>query len=245
MKKTLLFTLATVATLSFSNFANAESADYNSNGAVKFVPNTDITPPVDPENPDPENPVEPIDPTDPEGPNPGTQGPLSIDYASSLDFGENKISTRDAVYFAKAQELSDGRYVPNYVQITDNRGTNAGWTLQVQQNGQLGNASTQNNELTGAVIAFSGSAVAGTMTNVDAPTHPDGFTLDPNGATSLVMAATEGAGAGTWVNRFGEVDEDAISNSAITLSVPGSTPKDQVTYSTTLTWNLSDVPGNE
>ncbi|WP_054711084.1 WxL domain-containing protein [Bacillus sp. JCM 19041] len=245
MKKTLLFTLVAVATLSFSGISEAESVDYKSNGAVKFVPNTDITPPVDPENPDPENPVDPIDPTDPEGPNPGTQGPLSIDYASSLDFGENEISTRDMVYVAKAQELSDGRYVPNYVQITDNRGTNAGWTLQVQQNGQLTNETTQNNELTGAVIAFSGSAVAGTMNNVDAPSHPEGFTLDPAGATSLVMAATEGAGAGTWVNRFGEVDGDGSNNSAITLSVPGSTPKDQVTYSTTLTWNLSDVPGNE
>jgi hypothetical protein len=31
---------------------------------------------------------------------------------------------------------------------------------------------------------------------------------------------------------------------AITLAVPGSTPKDAVKYSTTLTWSLSDVPGN-
>ncbi|GAF13689.1 extracellular protein [Bacillus sp. JCM 19045] len=73
-----------MASLTVSSFAHAEtSVDYRSNGSVEFVPNTDITPPVDPENPDPENPVTPIDPTDPEGPNPGTQGPLSIDYASS------------------------------------------------------------------------------------------------------------------------------------------------------------------
>lgn len=61
---------------------------YKSNGAVTFEPNTDPVNPVDPTDPDEE--VDPVDPTDPEGPNPGTEGPLSIDYASSLDFGKNK-----------------------------------------------------------------------------------------------------------------------------------------------------------
>jgi hypothetical protein len=37
-------------------------------------------------------PVDPVDPTDPNGPEPGTPGPLSIDYASSFDFGTQKIS---------------------------------------------------------------------------------------------------------------------------------------------------------
>ncbi|GAF20054.1 extracellular protein [Bacillus sp. JCM 19046] len=246
MKKTAIFALVAMASLTVSSFAHAEtSVDYRSNGSVEFVPNTDITPPVDPENPDPENPVTPIDPTDPEGPNPGTQGPLSIDYASSLDFGINKISTKDETYVAKAQELSDGRYVPNYVQVTDNRGTNAGWILQVKQNGQLSNPDTQHQTLTGAVIEFSDSAVLGTQDDVPPPSHSSSFTLDPDGATSLVLQAADGEGAGTWVNRFGEVDGDGTSNSAITLSVPGKTPKDQATYSTTLTWNLSDVPANK
>ena len=100
-----------------------EAQTYDSNAVVNFVPNQDVTPPVDPINPDPENPVTPIDPTNPNGPNPGTAGPLSIDYASSLHFGENKISTKNEVYYAKAQAFTGGSEGPNYVQVTDNRGT--------------------------------------------------------------------------------------------------------------------------
>ena len=63
------------------NVSAAETVAYRSNGAVDFIPNTDPTNPVNPENPDPDKPVTPVDPTDPDGPNPGTNGPLSIDYA--------------------------------------------------------------------------------------------------------------------------------------------------------------------
>ena len=86
-----------------------EPKEYRSNGLVEFIPNVDPTEPVDPENPDPEKPVKPIDPTDPEGPNPGTQGPLSIDYASSFDFGKNRISNKDQVYFARAQQYQENQ----------------------------------------------------------------------------------------------------------------------------------------
>ena len=85
--------------------------EYRSNGLVEFIPNVDPTEPVDPENPDPEKPVKPIDPTDPEGPNPGTQGPLSIDYASSFVFGKNRISNKDQVYFARAQQYQENQKI--------------------------------------------------------------------------------------------------------------------------------------
>ncbi|MCV5434162.1 WxL domain-containing protein, partial [Escherichia coli] len=82
--------------------APVSAAEYETNGVVEFTPNTDITKPVNPDNPDPNKPVVPVDPTkidpetNPDGtPNPGTAGPLSIDYASSLDFGKNKISGKD------------------------------------------------------------------------------------------------------------------------------------------------------
>ena len=41
---------------------------------------------------------------------------------------------------------------PNYVQVTDNRGTEAGWSLKVKQEGQF--KSTSGKELTGAAITF-------------------------------------------------------------------------------------------
>ena len=106
-----------------------DGGSYTSNGIVEFTPSEEPTNPVDPT--DPTNPVDPIDPTDPEGPNPGTNGPLSIDYASSLDFGVQKSRRRIRLIFATQKyktvgatdEVKEG---PNYVQVTDNRGTEAG-----------------------------------------------------------------------------------------------------------------------
>ncbi|MCQ6336228.1 MULTISPECIES: WxL domain-containing protein [Bacillus cereus group] len=77
--------LGTVALAPLSASADEKGAIYESNGVVEFIPNSEITDPVDPNNPDPAKPVNPVDPTNPDGkPNPGTNGPLSIDYASSL-----------------------------------------------------------------------------------------------------------------------------------------------------------------
>lgn len=264
-KKTMQ--VAAIATLLSSMaisplFASAEEAEetkvkvvtYESKGAVEFIPNSDPQGPVDPTNPDPGKPVDPVDPTNPEGPNPGTGGPLGIDYVSSLDFGINEISSKDRTYYANAQELRTGetsKFVPNYVQISDNRGTNAGWKLTVKQEGQFSNATVQNKKLTGAQIKFVSPTVTG-KTEVTAPTAAKEITLDPNGAESLVMSAKATEGAGLWVNLWGQVEEmtnddgeKVQKNKAISLAIPGKTPKDAVKYSTKLTWNLSDVPSNK
>ncbi|MGH2245718.1 WxL domain-containing protein, partial [Enterococcus faecalis] len=75
---------------------------YDSEQSIVFTPSTDGTDPVNTENHDPEKPVRPVDPTNPDGPNPGTPRPLSIDYASSLDFDSNEISNKDQTYFGRA-----------------------------------------------------------------------------------------------------------------------------------------------
>lgn len=259
MKQLKLITVATLAALSLSTIggivSQAASVDYDSNGAVEFIPNPDPTKPVDPTDPDPTNPVEPVDPTDPTGPKPGTDGPLSIDYASSLDFGVNKITNKDEVYYARAQQFKDGRTAtPNYVQVSDNRGNNAGWTLKVKQNGQFQAAGTLNDTLTGSAVKLASPTVNSNSTAVF-PTAAATIELDPAGAESLVMSAKVNQGAGTYSNRWGTVETvketdkdgnevDAEVTKAVTLEVPGSTPKDAVKYSTTLTWSLSDVPGN-
>ncbi|CAD5896740.1 Cell surface protein [Carnobacterium maltaromaticum] len=232
----------------------ADGGVYESNGSVEFIPSTDPVSPVDPENPDPENPVTPIDPTDPTGPNPGTAGPLSIDYASSLDFGKNKITNKDQTYFAKAQGFSEGaikdEFRGNYVQVTDNRGTNAGWTLSLKQEGQFTSATAkQYKELTGAKITLADSVADSESVGVAAPTVTN-VTLDPSGASTVIMAAKTGDGAGTWVDRFGQAEEMTIDgenvqkNKAVTLEIPGKTPKEAAQYTTKLTWTLTDVPGN-
>jgi len=57
---------------------------------VEFIPNSDLQSPVDLKNPDPEKQVDPVDSF-----NPGTGGPLSIEYASNLDFDVHEISNKN------------------------------------------------------------------------------------------------------------------------------------------------------
>jgi len=264
MKKTVGLVIALGLLTSLSTIAQAkETASYNSNGAVNFIPNTDPTKPVDPTNPDPNNPVNPVDPTDPNGPNPGTDGPLSIDYASSFDFGVNKISNKNETYYARAQKFKneDGSASdsvrPNYVQVSDNRGNNGGWTLQVKQNGQFTNENTLNKTLTGSKITLVNPVIKSNAKNVDAPEAASNkMDLDPEGSQAVVLSAKKNAGAGTWVHAWGtdtskvtEKAEDgsdvqADINKEVSLFIPGETPKDAVKYSTTLTWSLTDTPAN-
>ncbi|MGM0215888.1 WxL domain-containing protein [Enterococcus sp. AZ109] len=262
MKKNQLITTTAATILAVTTLGGvtvshaAESSEYTSNGAVKFVPNTDPTLPVNPEKPDPNIPVDPIDPTDPDGPNSGTDGPLSIDYASSFDFGLNKISNKDETYFARAQTYKGSTpATANYVQVSDNRGNNGGWVLKVKQNSQFtAETTTLNHVLTGAAVTLDNPTVASNSSAV-APIAEKPITLNPNGAEAVVLSAVKNSGAGTWINRWGTVEsvtekgEDGTDIQAnvtkdVSLFVPGSTPKDAVNYTTTLTWNLSDIPEN-
>ncbi|EUJ39540.1 WxL domain-containing protein [Brochothrix campestris] len=253
----------------------AEGGSYNSNAVVNFITSTDPTLPVDPENPDPTNPIVPIDPTNPEGPGEGTAGPLSIDFASSLQFGTSKITTKDEIYSAYAQEIeltSGTEYRPNYVQVTDNRGTEAGWTLQVTQERQL--TSTANKVLEGAVITLGSSTVSTVAgSTVTAPSNvPSAIVLTP-GTPAVVFSAQAQEGSGVWLAKFGSsvgekptvmagkdwkpgteatetaeatlpTEFDVMRNSAVTLAVPGKAIKTQDQYSSSLIWSLSDVPTN-
>ncbi|MFC4770592.1 WxL domain-containing protein [Enterococcus hermanniensis] len=227
--------LGTVTTIA------ADGGEYDSKGVITFTPNVDPIDPVDPT--DPTGPIKPIDPTDPNGePNPGTAGPLSIDYVSSLDFGSQKITSKDKVYLAKAQKYLDKdkqeKTGPNFVQVTDNRGSEAGWTLQVKQNGQFKTA--DNEELVGAEVVFKNGQVV-TTSDSDKPTGQTTITTETDGTLHNVMMAKAGQGAGTYLHNWGDTETAAKS---IELSVPGATTKYAKEYSTTFTWVLTDAPGN-
>ena len=250
--------------------ATAENpAKRDTKAVVTFLENTDPEGPVDPI--DPEIPVDPIDPVDPEVPvEPGTGGPLSLDYASSLNFGKHKISTQDQVYYANSQKVTDketgvATEKPLYAQLTDKRAKNdlTGWTLSVTQNGQF--KTKAGDILTGAEIAFAQAESVTTAGNeVNAPGEVvDALALTP-GTDHKLMAAAEGEGSGTWIYRLGNessikmkteetlneagevVSTEVSKDEAVTLSVPGSTTKvkDDV-YQTTLTWKLSTVAGDD
>lgn len=221
------------------SLASAENttATYDSKAKVMFEANTDITEPVDPENPDPTEPVDPTDPVEP-----GTEGPLSIDYVSNFDFGTQKTSGNAETYTAKPVEITlydeenEGEKVMRapYAQVTDNRGTHAGWTLTVKQPEQLNNGTA---DLEGAQITIGEGTVTGTPTDKAGVVGKE-VILSEN-AQPVFTAANEAKG-GTWVNSFGTADEVNVK-----LSIPAGTKIDQDTeYTTDLNWELTDAPGN-
>lgn len=228
---TILGGLSVFGTPSF-----AAGGQINSKGTINFLENTGKVDPTDPLNPDPENPVQPKDLDEHEE---GTAGPLSIDYVSNIRFGEQKTSGKDEVYYAALDKLVDskGNEVerPNFIQVTDKRGSNAGWHLTVTQNEQFKNGKES---LKGAVLKLDN----GTMSSADggeSPSASQGIALNP-GMASDVANAKENQGTGTWADRFGK--DEAAGKKSISLSVPGKTKKVKGEYKTTLTWTLTDSP---
>jgi|GEM_PF-3351276 len=199
------------------------------------------------------NPVDPLEPeveVDPENKPelPEDQGLLSIDFASSFNFGEQSISTQDKTYYAKPQRLlnADGTINevearPNYVQVSDRRSENGrnGWQLAVTQQRQF--HTQEGDELDGASIQFANQQLA-TAQGGEEPEllHTDLLTLVP-GMKQPLVSATGNNGTGTWIYRFGDRES---ADESVVLEVPSGTSPETKNYSTTLIWELSSVPGN-
>ncbi|MGR5986188.1 WxL domain-containing protein [Bacillus cytotoxicus] len=213
-----------------------EATTMKSHTDVSFTQNEN---PVNPVNP--VKPGEDVEPNDPH--EQGTNGPLSIDYVSNFHFGKQKMSGNDKVYTAQLDTVKvkggdeKGIQIPNYVQVTDDRGTNKGWKLTVKQDAQF---KAGNNELTGAELKLHNPVASSTIGAEYAPEVKE-VALDPNGATQEVAIAKEGKGMGTWVTRYGQDEVEGAKS--ITLSVPGAVAKvKDEKYETTLTWALEDTP---
>lgn len=258
LKSTVLLTAALIVGPIIASEADAASTggDYTSNGYVNFAEgdNTGINPV------DPLDPSVPVGPTNPDGtdPTPGTGGALSIDFASSLSFGTQKISSKDATYFAHAQWISkdkDGSAVdmtrPNYVQVTDTRGTWDGWTLTVAESDQFQNTSGE--KLTGAELSFSKGYTDGTTAAKPGYINNTNFVVST--AASKILGAGPNQGMGTWVYGLGanadyqenggaHLGNEAVSTaSPISLKVIAGTNK-ATSYKTQLIWSLTNTPGN-
>lgn len=171
--------------------------------------------------------------------------PLTIDKASDIHFGTQSISAKEETYSAKMD--NDGTNdVANAVQLTDIRGTNVGWKLQVAQGKQLTSTDAAAKELTGAEITLDNINMTTDADNqAGAPTGGAKIALVPGttatpGAAFDVAVAQQDQGMGTWKANFGDDKSGATS---INLKVPGATAKvkDSV-YETSLIWTLADTP---
>ena len=202
-------------------------------------------------NPKPVDPVKPEEEVRPENPPeiPENQGLLSLDFVSQFNFGTQKISVQDQTYYAQPQRLlnEDGSVQtevrPNYIQISDRRAESEqdGWQLSVVQERPFTGAKGQ--ELKGATLRLGNQQVTATQTdNAPALENPDATITLVSGQRQPLLSAEKGEGTGTWIYRFGDQDS---ADKSVSLIVPSNAAPDQTTYTTTLTWELSAIPGND
>lgn len=243
--------LASGVVVGFQSDAKAaEAKTYQTKGDITFEQSTEPENPVHPIDPDPENPVLPTDPTNPDGPGSGTQGPLSIDYVSSLDFGSQEISNKNKTYYAKPQTFKSGQEpTPNYMQVTDKTGKVGGWRLTVEQGTDFiaQSADATNKKIVGAEITL--NAADGKVASNSNSNEPKGqnVTLTGEGYSKAIFAAEKGQGAGLWTSTFGELAEieGELLNTGASLMIPGSAQTDADKYTTKLVWKIENVPGFE
>lgn len=194
--------------------------------------------PVDPTDPDnevsPENPPE-ID---------EDQGLISIDFVSQYIFGDVSISAGTATYPARPQRLLDPQgnpteERPNYLQISDRRAINDGWTLTATMT-ENGFQSNEGDSLPGARILLENIEMVTNSMNQSTvpPTYNETAKIEP-GIPTPIASALDNQGTGTWVQRYGDLN--TMGNS-VKLEVPiGADPK-QATYRATIEWELRFVP---
>lgn len=243
---------ATILTGGITAFAE-EAREVQTEGQIIFTPNTEEETVVIPPETGPDAPDVEIEPEIP-----GTTGPLTIAKATTMNFGSQVISNQDQTYnmVAEMQNLADGSgQVPyvSFAQVQDTRGTNAGWDLKVSLDDFT--STSHNGVLTGAEVSLLDPRIqyeGNTATNAP-EAHMSGLKLIPGAGAVSVMTAENPKGAGAssvvWGNQadlnaqFESDDVEVVENGAIQLFVPGSTANDAVTYTSTLSWELSDTPG--
>ncbi|EOL50470.1 WxL domain-containing protein [Enterococcus caccae] len=218
-----------------------------------------------------------LDPEHPEKTlNPGvdygkTSGPLRIDFVPNFQFGRSAINLSNMSYSANAL-LFEGEIAPRgqFIQISDYREGQTGWSLQVRQDTQFTNIKDSKTQLDGAVLSFDNSWVS---TRNGASRQPDVskevIRLDNLGETYTLAHSPKGTGNGTWSIVFGaskdnpedesgtinprldkngniisdpQENQALYMNNAVRLSLPGKTKKKPGTYATVLTWIISELP---
>ncbi|AKS68171.1 hypothetical protein RN70_00715 [Staphylococcus schleiferi] len=234
MKKSKTLQYALLATLVSTPFVlvpatNAIAAE-TSQATISFTAPNDPVKPVDPSDPS-----KPLDQGKHNGKATGESGPLTLDYVSNLDFGSHTISTAEETY--QATTLSP------FVQVSDRRGTGAGWNVTAQlsnfqQNGE--------NSLPGASINLTGAEVDSTS-KTPKPVPNSNITLNSGSDSSVNIVkanAKTGAlntaqGLGTWITKWlskGQTNEKATLTIPEAAAMPGN-------HAATVTWTLSDGPG--
>ncbi|MEJ6347679.1 WxL domain-containing protein [Holzapfeliella sp. He02] len=199
----------------------------------------------------PNRPVDPTNPSQPGGTPPNTGdpnnngtnsgGPLSIDYAPNFDFGIGEVISESKTYNLKDAKYSDGqtRNHNPFVQVSDNRGTSEGWSLDASISNFTNSQGNTTQNLEGAQVSLQTSdndkAIGGHGTTSDAPDAKSEPIVLSNSPQTLINAK-ENTGRGAWIQRY--------DPSKISLFVPGGSALSDTVYTAKITWTLSASPVN-
>ncbi|AVK61522.1 WxL domain-containing protein [Lactobacillus sp. CBA3605] len=240
MKKiigSLLLSGALLVSVALPTVAHAaESRDGSTDVTATFTAgNTDVTP-VDPTDPDTPS-------TGGDGNNGGTAGSgLSLIYVTNkLDFGSHAIDVLNSnTYAANYTNAEDATTNANtsalwgnkaVIEVSDTRGTNAGWSLQVSGS---------------ALKSESGDTIEGGTLALPVGDVTNSGSNGANGAKSVAVTNALGTATNvlTAANTMGAgVTVDQLDPSDVKLTVPANTAKAEA-YSTTVNWSLTDTPAS-
>ncbi|MBM7689049.1 hypothetical protein BCR24_09540 [Enterococcus ureilyticus] len=167
----------------------------------------------------------PVDPIVPINPPTNQKGNLTIDAVSNFDFGKKKIDKVTSTYDAV---VAEGEVLG--AQVTDVRGTGAGWNLTAKIS-TFENAE-KTRVLKGAEVTIPTGKVSTNSVDDTKPAIASGLTLNEEPAT--IFSAAVDNGMGTWANEFEGLGEK------VQLKVPTGNYAD--TYTAEITWSLADAP---
>jgi len=242
-KKLVAFALA--ATMLFGNAIGASAANQGGTTTENKITfqsggGSDVTPPADPEKPDITISPDP----DKEKPT-GNIGELRLDVVPVFDFGTQDITTTAKSYFAILPVDAVSREkVPYYVQVTDVRGTGAGWSLTAKMTSQFSDGT---NLLAGAKIDLS-NITSKAQTGSTAPSGLFEGTLEydeVNDSTVKIATAAVNEGMGVTTIRFGDTARNGdtpTADESVKLTIPASTQVYANTYKATIKWTLGATP---
>lgn len=184
-----------------------------------------------------------VDPANPPG-LPGNQGAISIDFISQFDFGAVPIRSSKAHYQAQPQRLLNTENDalsgerPNFIQITDQRAEQSGWTLSARLS-EEGFVSEDGHELRGVQILLKNIGMATTDSNDSMqPTYWEHRVL--NTRSQVLATAAVNEGGGTWIQRYGD---GTTMGESVVLEIPVNATPQATSYTGKIYWELSFVPG--
>lgn len=163
--------------------------------------------------------TKPTQPTIPSGET-KNEGILTIDNVAPLLFDTHKLEGKEQVYTSIVDNSN--------IQVTDKRGEEAGWNVQVSQT-----AFVDKEDATKILKGTKLILPLGTFQELgNVSLAPELRSVEVNENPAILMNAAKGSGAGTWTNIFNK-DE-------VKLMVPAGNKAGE--YMSTVTWILMDAP---